>query len=39
MALEMTRTALALEDTPAIRRREERLKTRIATPRPRRLPL
>jgi uncharacterized protein len=30
MALEMTRTALALEDTPEIRRREERLKIRVA---------
>jgi uncharacterized protein len=39
MALEMTRTALALDDTPALRRREERLRTRLAAPRPRRLPL
>ena len=30
MALEMTRSALAIEDTPEIRRREHRLKTRIA---------
>jgi uncharacterized protein YprB with RNaseH-like and TPR domain len=30
MALEMTRGALAISDTPEIRRREERLKTRIA---------
>jgi len=29
MALEMTRTALACEDTPEVRRREQRLKTRI----------
>jgi uncharacterized protein YprB with RNaseH-like and TPR domain len=29
MALEMTRSALALEDTPEIRRREARLKTRM----------
>jgi hypothetical protein len=29
MALEMTRSALALEDTPEIRRRESRLKKRI----------
>ena len=39
MALEMTRNALALEDTPAIRRREERLKARVERPRSRRLPL
>ncbi|MGD0497197.1 MAG: ribonuclease H-like domain-containing protein [Bryobacteraceae bacterium] len=39
MALEMTRNALALEDTPAIRRREERLQARIGKPLPRRLPL
>jgi len=39
MALEMTRTALALADTPEIRRREERLKQRLAAPRPRRLAL
>src|SRR5262249_49366298 len=29
MALEMTRSALGFEDTPAIRRREERLKGRV----------
>jgi hypothetical protein len=29
MALEMTRSALAIEDTPEIRRREARLKTRV----------
>jgi uncharacterized protein len=29
MALEMTRSALAIEDTPEIRRRAQRLKTRI----------
>ena len=34
MALEMTRTALALEDSTALRRREERLKGRIQRPRP-----
>ena len=34
MALEMTRTALAFEDTPPLRRREERLKGRIVRPRP-----
>ncbi len=33
MALEMTLSALAIEDTPEIRRREHRLKTRIARPR------
>ena len=33
MALEMTRTALAFEDTPTLRRREERLKGRIVRPR------
>lgn len=32
MALEMTRTALQLEDTPQIRRREERLKGRLNGP-------
>jgi hypothetical protein len=31
MALEMTRNALALEETPALRRREERLKGRMET--------
>ncbi|HEY2017847.1 MAG TPA: ribonuclease H-like domain-containing protein [Bryobacteraceae bacterium] len=39
MALEMTRSALALADTPEIRRREERLKNRIAKPRTRKLAL
>jgi uncharacterized protein YprB with RNaseH-like and TPR domain len=34
MALEMTRTARAMEDTPAIRRRETRLKTRLERPLP-----
>ena len=29
VALEMTRSALGLEDTPEIRRREQRLKTRV----------
>ncbi len=38
-ALETTRRALALEDTSALRRREERLRARIDGPRPRRLPL
>jgi hypothetical protein len=33
MALEMTRTALAFEDSPDIRRREQRLKGRIDRPR------
>ena len=33
MALEMTRSALALEDSGAMRRREQRLKTRLASPR------
>jgi len=37
MALETTRSALVLEDTSALRRREERLKARIETPRQRRL--
>jgi uncharacterized protein YprB with RNaseH-like and TPR domain len=32
MALEMTRGALAIADTPQIRRREERLKTKIGRP-------
>jgi uncharacterized protein YprB with RNaseH-like and TPR domain len=36
MALEMTRNALVLEDTPEIRRREDRLKGRLARPRSRR---
>jgi hypothetical protein len=30
MALEMTRAALAIEDSPGLRRREVRLKTRLA---------
>ena len=34
MALEMTLSALAIEDTPEIRRREQRLKTRIGPPAP-----
>jgi hypothetical protein len=34
MALEMTRTARALEDTPAIRRREVRLQARLQRPLP-----
>ena len=33
MALEMTRAALAFEDTSELRRREERLKARLAKPR------
>jgi uncharacterized protein YprB with RNaseH-like and TPR domain len=32
MALEMTRSALGLEDTPEIRRREQRLKARVERP-------
>lgn len=39
MALEMTRQALEIENTPAMRRREQRLRARLATPRPRRLAL
>jgi len=39
MALEMTRNALQFEDTPEIRRREDRLKARLARPRSRRLAL
>jgi tetratricopeptide (TPR) repeat protein len=39
MALEMTRNALLFEDTPGIRRREERLRIRLAKPRSRRLAL
>ena len=39
MALEMTRNALLFEDTPEIRRREDRLKARLARPRSRRLGL
>jgi tetratricopeptide (TPR) repeat protein len=30
MALEMTRAALEIEDSPALRRREQRLQTRLA---------
>src|SRR5262249_9267774 len=37
MALDMTLQALALEDTPEIRRRETRLKARISRPRAGRL--
>ena len=39
MALEMTRHALQFADTPEIRRREDRLKARLAKPRTRRLAL
>jgi uncharacterized protein YprB with RNaseH-like and TPR domain len=39
MALEMTRAALALEDTPAMRQREKRLVARLEKPRSRTLPL
>jgi len=39
MALEMTRNALQWEDTPEIRKREDRLKARLAKPRSRRLAL
>ncbi len=39
MALEMTRTALAIEDTSDNRRREERLKARLNRPQSRRLEL
>ena len=39
MALEMTRSAQSLEDTPALRRREERLRTRLAGPGTRKLAL
>jgi hypothetical protein len=39
MALEMTRSALAIEDTPQMRRREERLKGRVDGRRSRRLAL
>ena len=39
MALEMTRSALGFEDTPEIRRREQRLKARVDRPRSRRLAL
>ena len=39
MALDMKLEALAIEDTPEIRRREQRLKTRMDRPRARRLAL
>src|SRR4029079_6836485 len=39
MALEMTRSAMALEDTPEIRRREERLRNRLGRVRTPRLAL
>jgi uncharacterized protein YprB with RNaseH-like and TPR domain len=39
MALEMTMQALAFEDTPGIRRREQRLKARLDRPKARRLAL
>ena len=39
MALEMTRSALAITDTDEIRRREERLKSRLAKPKSRSLAL
>lgn len=39
MALEMTLQALQLEDTPGIRRRQQRLKARLDRPRARRLAL
>jgi hypothetical protein len=39
MALEMTRSAMAIGDSPEIRRREERLKARIAKPKSRSLAL
>ena len=39
MALEMTRSALALEDTPELRKRERRLEERVARPQARRLRL
>jgi uncharacterized protein len=39
MALEMTRGALSLTETPELRRRERRLRERIAAPRTRRLEL
>jgi uncharacterized protein YprB with RNaseH-like and TPR domain len=39
MALEMTRAALAFEDSPGIRRREQRLKARTERPGSRRLAL
>ncbi|MFB3828393.1 MAG: ribonuclease H-like domain-containing protein [Bryobacteraceae bacterium] len=39
LALEWTRGALGLADTPEMRRREQRLKQRLAGPQPRRLAL
>jgi hypothetical protein len=39
MALEMTLSALAIEDTPEIRRREQRLKLRLTRPVVRKLAL
>jgi uncharacterized protein len=39
MALDFTRQALDLEETPALRRREERLKSRLSRPRSRKLDL
>ena len=39
MALEMTRAALGLEDTPEMRHREERLRRRVEAPRNGRLRL
>jgi hypothetical protein len=39
VALEMTRAALAVEDTPDLRRRESRLAARVNRPRPGRLKL
>ncbi|MFN7998094.1 MAG: ribonuclease H-like domain-containing protein [Bryobacteraceae bacterium] len=39
MALEMTRAALEIEDSPEFRRREQRLQNRLARPRARRLAL
>ena len=39
MALEMTLQALAFEDTPEIRRREQRLRERLERPKARRLAL
>jgi len=39
MALEMTRSALAFEDTPEVRRREDRLKRRLAGKQTRKLEL
>jgi uncharacterized protein YprB with RNaseH-like and TPR domain len=39
MALEMTRAALAIAETPQLRRREERLRKRLESARTRKLPL